>query len=445
MTTTLLALFLFIVIFILMYQERLERRVAMLTGAGLFVALGGVIGFYPFIKVVDAIYFETLALIFGMSMISATLSKAGVFALWAHRTASYTHGNGWLALVVLALVTYFFSLFLNNLATMVVILPITLVLCRTAKMNTIPVLVVEIIASNLGGASTIMGDFPNMIISSAANLYLLDFMGSMMPICLILLAVMLLYFQWRGGFFGDIPDQIENQTYNLDKFLGDEGHYVERYNPKLARTAAAVLFIMMCGFLSAEWLGIRPGTIALFAGILLMFLVQFPGKTLFEAANVGDILFFLGLFIMVGGLQAAGVLTGITRLIQFLGQDRATWELIALMWVAALVTPFLSAGPATAFFIPVALEMSKLIDGDAVWWALSLGILAGSSMALTGATAGSIAATYLERDWQLHPEESKRLGCGTGLDFRRYLHYGLPVSLIFLSLSTFYIAIIAPD
>ncbi|MBF0438781.1 MAG: anion permease, partial [Magnetococcales bacterium] len=203
MPITLLSLLLFSLFFVLMYLEILDRRVAMLSGGAAFVVLGSMLGFYPLYKAVESIYFETLALIFGMSMISATLAKAGFFALWARRIVNYSRGNGWLTFILLSLITYFFSLFVNNLATMVVMLPITLGLCKTARLNPVPVVIALIIASNLGGASTIMGDFPNMIIASAGTLQFLDFIGGMMPACLLELAVLLqkfstIYRQPRG-------------------------------------------------------------------------------------------------------------------------------------------------------------------------------------------------------------------------------------------------------
>lgn len=440
MLIPLLASSLFLIFFILMAMGLLDRRFAMLAGAGAMVVLGGVMGFYPLVKVVESIYFETLALIFGMSMISATLSKAGFFADWARRAAIYTHGNGWVALVVLTLITYFFSLFVNNLATMVVMLPITLALCRAALMNTVPVLIALIIASNLGGASTIMGDFPNMIISSAGQLHFLDFIGGMMPPCLVMLAAMLLFFQWRKELFFSSSSQVHSlANQDLERFLGEVDGGSKGADPRLTAIGITVLMLVLVGFLLAEWLGVRPGVIALAAGVLLLFLVPFPGKTVLEAASLGDILFFFGLFVLVGGVQAAGVLKGVTGLIVTLGAGNPTLELLAFMWLAALVTPFLNAGPATAFFIPVAVQMHSLIPGDGVWWALSLGVLAGSSMALTGATAGSVAASHLERDWASHPGEVVRLGEANGLNFRNYLIYGLPISLLFLSLSSVYL------
>ncbi|MBF0127175.1 MAG: sodium:proton antiporter [Magnetococcales bacterium] len=443
MFISLFSLLLFAVCFVLMHLGILDRRVAMMGGGIAFVLSGWLVGFYLPIQALEAVYFETLALIFGMSMISATLAKAGWFTLLAQRTATCTNGNSWLALILLTLTTYTFSLFVNNLATMMVMLPITLSLCRATRMNTVPILIAEIIASNLGGASMMMGDFPNMIISSAGNLHFLDFIGGMMPACLLELAALLLFFQWRKTIFSTpspIP-ALRPAAEDALRLIDAERNGTTPYDARLARIGGVTLVLVLIGFVSGPWHGVRPGTIALLAGVILMFLSPFPGKTLWDAAGLGDMIFFLGLFLMVGGLKGAGVLEVVEDWIVTLGANQPTLELLALMWIAALLTPFLNAGPATAFFVPVALEMNGHIPGQGVWWALSLGVLAGSSMALTGATAGSVASTHLERDWQRHPEEILRFGVGNGLHFRNYLAYGLPVALLFLCISTVYVAL----
>jgi Na+/H+ antiporter NhaD/arsenite permease-like protein len=145
----------------------------------------------------------------------------------------------------------------------------------------------------------------------------------------------------------------------------------------------------------------------------------------------------------VGGLNAAGILDGLTWVIEKIGQGNSAFELVALMWMAGIVTVFLNAGPSTAFFIPVAMQMSFYIPGETVWWALSLGVLAGSSASLTGATAGSIASSQLETQLKEYPETARYIPSGRTLDFREFFRWGLPIMLIFLCLSTVYILLIA--
>lgn len=432
------AVLLFIVVFVALYTGRVDRRLAMMAGAGLFLVLGGVAdGFYTPRMALDAIYFDTLILLFGMSLISDTLARSGLFVVLAERAALYALGSGWLILVLFSLLTYLVSCFVNNLAAMVVVLPVTLEQCRLARINPVPILIAEVVASNLGGASTMIGDFPNMIIASAAHLHFFDFLGGMMVPCLLLLATMLLFFQSRRGALGIAmrPDPAYRPGSLLTAQITD---------PYLYRLGLVVLLLALLGFLAAQSLGIRPATVALVAGVVLLVSGKFAKESVWEAMNGGDILFFLGLFVMVGGLRAAGVLDGITWLITSVGGGNSRMELLLLLLLAGGVTLFLNAGPSTAFFIPVAADMSHYIPGSIVWWTLSLGVLAGSSASLTGATAGSVAVTYLERHLVRFPDMRADLVPAQGLDAATFLRQGLPIMAMFLGISALYILLVMP-
>lgn len=432
------AVVLFVAVFAMVYTGRVDRRLAMMVGAGLFLVLGAVAdGFYTPRMALDAIYFDTLILLFGMSLISDTLARSGLFTVLAERAALYALGSGWLILVIFSLLTYLVSCFVNNLAAMVVVLPVTLEQCRLARVNPVPILMAEVVASNLGGASTLIGDFPNMIIASAAHLHFMDFLGGMMVPCLILLAAMLLFFQSRRlplG-IGMGPDPAYRPGTLLTAQVTD---------PYLYRLGLVVLLLALLGFLVAKSLGISPASVALVAGAVVLVGGKFAKESLWEAMNGGDILFFLGLFVMVGGLRAAGVLDGVTWLITTLGGGRSGVELLLLLVLAGGVTLFLNAGPSAAFFVPVAADMSHYIPGPVVWWALSLGVLAGSSASLTGATAGSLSVTCLERYLARFPEMRASLVPAQGLDPQTFLRQGLPIMALFLSISALYLLLVMP-
>ncbi|MBF0400442.1 MAG: sodium:proton antiporter [Magnetococcales bacterium] len=433
-----LAVLLFAAVFVAFYSGRVDRRLAMMGGAGLFLLLGWLLdGFYTPRMALDAIYFDTLILLFGMSLISDTLARSGLFAVLAERAALYAMGSGWLTLVLFSLLTYLVSSVVNNLAAMVVMLPVTLEQCRLGRINPVPILIAEVVASNLGGASTMIGDFPNMIIASAAHLHFVDFLAGMMVPCLLLLAAMLLFFQVRRHLLGIAvrPDPGYRPGTLLTAQITD---------PYLYRLGLVVLSLTLLGFLGAKALGIRPATVALSAGLLLLVTGRFAKESLLEAMNGGDILFFLGLFVMVGGLRAAGVLDGVTWLISTVGGGNSRLELLLLLVMAGLVTLFLNAGPSTAFFIPVAADMSGYIPGPIVWWALSLGVLAGSSASLTGATAGSVAVSYLERHLVRFPAMRASLIPAQGLDAAVFLRQGLPIMALFITVSALYILLVMP-
>ena len=206
----------------------------------------------------------------------------------------------------------------------------------------------------------------------------------------------------------------------------------------------AILGAALAGFLVTDLIGVRPGWIALTAGLAALSLGGFDREDILAASGATDILFFFGLFVMVGGLAAAGVLNGFVWLIDHASGGHDLLRLLMLMWVAAISTVFLNAGPATAFFVPVAISMqASPAASEVVWWALSLGVLAGSSAALTGATAGEVAATHVERFFETNPGMRALTPAGAGLDFRGYLRWGMPIMGIFLGLSSLYIAVIS--
>ena len=427
----------FITVFVVIYLEAVDRRVAVILGAAAIVVCGLLAGFFSLQMAIESIYFETLTLIFGMSAISAILTRSGLFTLIATRTANHAMGNGWWVLLMFVLVTYGLSLMVNNLAAMVVILPVTLSVCAQMKINPVPLLIAEIIASNLGGASTMVGDFPNMIISSAGHLHFIDFIGGMMVPCLVLLAVLLGYFQYHRKEFAAGVENGGSTGGRMDEPATD---------PHLMRVGLYVLGLSLVGFLLGDITGLRPGWVAVIAGIVVLFLAGGEGggeKDWFAACGGQDIVFFACLFIMVGGLVAAGALDGVVWLIQTISDGQGVLMMLALMWISAFLTIFLNAGATTAFFVPVASSMDAAIADPTVWWALSLGVLAGSSAALTGATAGPLAATHLDRFIKAHPGTADAIPAGGHLDFKGYLYWGLPVMGIFLVLSSFYVIAVA--
>ncbi|MBF0170031.1 MAG: anion permease [Nitrospinae bacterium] len=443
MPPLMVATLIFAAFFGAVWSGRVGRQWAALAGGGAMAVAGILFGFYSGAMVADAVYGETLALIFGMSLIAASLARGGVFGRIAGTVARMAEGNSRLVLILFMLLTYTLSLAVNNLATVVVLLPVALRVCWSSGLNPVPLTIGMVVASNLGGASTMVGDFPNMIIASVADLTFLDFIGGMMVPCLLLLAATLLYFERaKGGFHAHATSAAERKVRlgaaeELSEITADERFYT--------RLGLGALTLALVGFLATDATTIRPSVVALAIGMGVVFLGQWDPRSLFDAVGGGDILFFVGLFVMVGGVNAAGGLEWLDTLIERAGQGKASYELALLMWIAGGATILLNAGPSTAFFIPVATEMSYRIPGDAVWWALSLGVLAGSSAALTGATAGSVAVSQLERSFRDYPGFAALVPAGGTLDFKEYLRWGFPLMALFLALSTPYILLMAPN
>ncbi|CAK0756127.1 Magnetosome protein MamN [Gammaproteobacteria bacterium] len=423
-----LSLALFALVFFLVEAEKVDRNQAMLAGAALMLVLGGWFGFYAPRKALFAIYFDTLALIFGMSLVVNLLVRSGLFGVLAVRVATYSRGHAPLVLVLLVLMSYGFSLVVNNLAAMLMILPLTLALCHTVRLEPVPILIAELIASNLGGASTLIGDFPNMIIGAAGKLHFDDFIGGMMVPCLIMLAILLGFFRGR---------LVRSEDLGGSETVKPVSPVVDRH---LFRMGLSVMGATLLALIFAQPLGLQPATIALVAGIIVLVGGRIPPEALFKAMSGGDILFYAALFVMVGGLQASGVLEGLHTLIVNLGGQSATRTVLVLMWVSALLTPFLNPGPTTALLVPVAELLNREFAGSPVWWALSLGVLAGTSATLSGATAGPVVASQMMHQLAEH---RRQYPSGWVLDSGRYRQWGLPIAITFLAFSTLYIAMLS--
>jgi Na+/H+ antiporter NhaD/arsenite permease-like protein len=432
-----LSVLVFFAVFAAMFREVVAGHVAVLAGAAALLLIGSLDGSFTPQMAMNSIYFETLALIFGMSAMSALIAKSGLFASLAEGVAEHSLGNGWWVLVMMSLATYSIALVTNNIATMVIILPISLNICRRVELNPVPLIVAEIVAANLGGASTMIGDFPNMIIASAGVLHFNDFIAGMMVPCLVLLALTLVYFESRLPGWRSAPRKIALLS-DDDHVLGHPG-----IDQDLLRKGLFILGLALAGFILAGSINVRPGWIAFVAGLAALVLGRFGDKDIFQSCGGHDILFFVGLFVMVGGLTAAGVLDWCVWAIEGLGGSNAVVRILVFLWVVAGLTALIGGSTSAALFAPVAASLLTDNDPQTAWWALSLGILAGTSGALSGATSGSLAVTQFERFAKLHPEILKMIPAGQGLGHREYARWGGPIMVVFLCFSSLYIVAIA--
>ena len=433
-----LTILVFVVVFAVLYRGAENGHVVVLVGAALVMAVGELAGDYSLKMALDSIYFETLALIFGMSAISSLLARSGVFAVLAADTARHSQGSAVWVLVMMSLVTYGIALITNNLATMAVVLPVTLSVCYRMGLNPVPVIIAEIIAANLGGASTMIGDFANMILASAGRLHFNDFIGGMMVPCLVLLAVTLVFFEarlrqhWLPQAEASHPDSSET---------GDL--LAPKADATLLRSGLVIFGLMVAALVFAGKIDLRPGWVALAGGLVALLLGRFRNDEIFFACGGNDLLFFLGLFVLVGALNAAGVLDWMVDWLESSTVGHASWRAVLLLWMAAGLTLFVGGGTTAAVFAPVAATLQIDGYGDASWWALALGIMAGSSGALAGSTAGTLVVNQYAWFVKQHPGILATIPAGGDFSHREYMRWGMPLMGIFLGLSTLYVVALA--
>ena len=332
-------------------------------------------------------------------------------------------------MILFCLLTYFLSLFVNNLTAIIVIVPITLNMSAIAGFAPRPIIIGEIISSNLGGASTMVGDFPNMLISAEAGIGFNQFIFFMMPVCLILLGVLLVFLKVKNGGCDNKPDKNIGPLKIIKPRLTEREHKAER-------RAIFVLCPVVLLFTVAENISVSPSAIALFGALILYMFSGINRSSILKHVGFNDILFFVGLFIVVGSLEACGLLQYIAKGIAFLSFGKPWLLCLVLMWTAAFLTAFLSAGPTTAFFFPVVLGIGMAAPQNVIWWALSLGVLAGSSATVVGATAGPVAVSLVEKFGSDYRPDLK---AESRITYRQFASIGVPMMFMILAVSSIYV------
>lgn len=417
------------VMFYLLYKHIVSRVLVVSSFSGVFVLLGLLFDNYSPLDAFFAIDVNTISLLLGMGIIAAVLDRTGFFVSIAFKLRQAAGSSRLKIMVLFCLLTYGLSLFANNLIVMMIVVPMTMNLAATIGFDPRPVIVGEIISSNLGGASTMIGDFPNMIISSQTGIAFIPFIANLMPICLILLGVLLLFLKARSDDFGgvvEIPSLPE-------KMVEPRLTAVDR---RVIRRALFVLIHMIFLFCLSEWVSLNTSAVALIGGLSLFLFSGIDRKSLLRRIPFNDVIFFTGLFVVVGGLEATCLLEYVSKGIVLLSFGKVWLLSLVVMWSAAFITAFLSAGPTTALLIPVEMGLGMQPPHHIIWWALSLGVLAGASASIVGATAGPVSISLIENYSRKY---RMKLAGGNTLTSAQFSRIGLPVMFTFLAFSTVYI------
>jgi Na+/H+ antiporter NhaD/arsenite permease-like protein len=375
----------------LILTEKFDRMVVGIIGATLMVGLGKILGFYSEAQAIAAIDFNTIGLLLGMMILVALLEPTGFFqylAVWAGRLSK---GRPVRLLILLGTVTTIVSMFLDNVTTVVLIAPVTILICEILGTPSTPYLLAEALLSNTGGTATLVGDPPNVLIGSAAGLSFNDFLVNALPIVAVawLVALLLLLFLFRR--------ELAVRPQNMDAVM--------RLNPVEAlddrKTAKKVLIVLgaaVLGFFVSHVLHISPSFIALgAAGAALLWARPDIKKTL-QHVEWSVLLFFAALFVMVGGLEAAGVFEALVRVLE--GADAIPPVLfgVILIWVVAGLSAVVDNIPITIAMIPILQGLGASgMDITPLWWALAFGAGFGGNGTIIGSTANIIVVTLSEK------------------------------------------------
>jgi len=416
MNEILIATSIFVIAYVLIVTEKIDRMVAALLGGMAMIIF---VGSYTQEEAFHHVDFNVIFLLAGMMIIAGVISETGLFQWLAVRAVQIGKGNPIRVLQILVVVTAVGSALLDNVTVVVLIAPVTLFVASSLGVNPLPFLIAEVIASNIGGAATLIGDPPNIIIGSAANIDFVTFLLNMGPIVIVCLIfyVLLLPLLFRK----QVPSTEQaNSIENLDA----TGLIS---NPILLRQSLIVLGGVLLGFMLHGTLHLDTATVALTgAAVLLLWSRRDPHKAL-EDVEWGTLLFFVGLFIMVEGLVAVGAIDlAANWLLDLTGGDLQVTAM-AILWISAIASGIIDNIPYTATMVPLIQNLgARGMDTWPLWWALAMGADFGGNATLVGASANVVVASFAARS-------------GHHISFIKFLGYGVIVTFVTLLFSTVYL------
>jgi Na+/H+ antiporter NhaD/arsenite permease-like protein len=425
---TWLAASLFIITYALIMIERVNRAIVALLAAGLMI-LSGVLTQEAAIQGID---FNTIGLLTGMMIIVAITRQSGVFQFLAIWSTKRVGASPWGILVMLVLVTAVFSALLDNVTTVLLIVPVTLLITDELKVNPYPYLFSEIFASNIGGTATLIGDPPNIMIGSAVGLSFNDFVINLGPAVAFILPVTLIpiYLIWGRSLYASSELRQRVMAYDEKEAITDR---------VLLWKSMLVLVLVVIGFVFAHDINQQPATIAMFGAALLMLLDNLPRAFNDQASachkTYGEvewttIFFFIGLFIVVYGLESTGLLDTLAlEVIDLTGGDPAITAL-SILWVSAVASAVVDNIPFVATMIPLIEGMEEAMGGSEqlmpLWWSLALGSCLGGNGSLVGASANLIVAGFADR-------------AGQPIRFMPFMLMAFPLMIFSIAMSSVYV------
>ena len=394
-----IATLIFVVVYGLVISEKINRAILALLGAGLLI-LTGVLTQEAALRGVD---FNTIGLLLGMMVIVNITGRSGVFqyvAIWSAKKVDARPAG---VLIMLSAVTAVFSAMLDNVTTVLLVVPVTILITEELKVNSFPFLVSEILSSNIGGTATLIGDPPNIMIGSAVGLTFNQFVANLAPVIVVIEVVTLAIFMflWRNSLIATREAMLQVMQFKEIEALKDT---------RLLKQSLFVITLVIIGFMTAHSLHLEPATIAIFGAALLLLMDNLRHSPehqsekvhqAFASAEWVTLLFFVGLFILVHGLESAGVIRWMAQLLLDATGGNFNTTAVAVLWASAILSAFIDNIPFVATMIPMIKSMAPVFGGEQalvpLWWALSLGACLGGNGTLIGASANLVVAGLSER------------------------------------------------
>lgn len=408
----------FVLVMVAIVSEKVHRTVAAMAGAVALV----IIGIMTIENCIECIDFNTLGVLAGMMLFVGVVKESGLFEYLAIKAAKLAKGNPWRIMVAFMVVTAVLSAFLDNVTTVLLIGPMTLTICNILRVNPIPYLITEIMASNIGGTSTLIGDPPNIMIGSAAGLSFGDFITNLSIPVIIILAATILCFKFLYGRKLKVDSHAVKQVMELDEKVAikDRSLFIK---------SIVMICLVVVGFIFHGSLGVESSIVALSAAAIMLLIGKQDVEEVVAGIEWTTILFFVGLFVVVGGMEQVGIITALANFLLDATAGQVVITMLILLWVSAIVSSILDNIPFVATVIPILLTMEASgMDVAPLWWAVSLGACLGGNGTLIGASANVVLSGISAKHG--HP-----------ITFINYLKVGYPLMLLSIVISSVYLLI----
>ena len=424
---------LFILAYALIISEKIHKTIVGIFGAALMIVIGIVTQEDAFHSIDLGVDWNVVFLLISMMIIINIMKPTGVFEYVAIKSAKVAKGKPFAIMAIFSVVTAVLSAFLDNVTTVLLIAPVTLLICQALELDVVPYLITEAIASNIGGTATLIGDPPNIMIASKAQLDFMSFVYNLTPVIIVVLIAYVITIKFIFGKRLKVKEELRQRVMAMN-----ENEAIK--DPTLLKKSLAVLAVTITGFVMHGALHLEPATIALFgAGLLLLVSGTKEPHHILAEAEWATIFFFIGLFIIIGGVVKVGLIKWMSVQVLALTQGNLLGTSMIVMWFSAFASAFIDNIPYVATMNPLIIDMAKQLwpnlsgvqllhhpDLMPMWWSLALGACLGGNGTAIGASANVIVVGMAEK-------------MGKPISFKQFMLYGMPLMIESVIICTVYV------
>ncbi len=411
---------LFVITYALIVTEKFNRTSIAIFGAMLMLIFNVENQEMAF----ESIDFNTIFLLIGMMIIVSIMKRTGIFEYMAIYIAKFVKGDPWKMVVLFSLLTGVSSAILDNVTTILLVVPVTIVIAEALDLNPIPFLIPEVIIANIGGTATLIGDPPNIMIGSASGLGFNDFLINLAPIVIVIVAITLIVLRFIYKQKLVCGEQSKARIMNMDESVAIK-------DKTLLIKSLIVLSITVIGFLLHQYLGYESATVALFGAGLLLLVSKIDPEEILSELEWPTIFFFASLFILVGALESVGVIEFLAEKMLSMTGNNLLLTVMIILWGSAIASAFLDNIPFVATMIPLIQNLSSMTGMNIIplWWALALGACLGGNGTMIGASANVIVGGLLEKN-------------GYKLSFKDFMKVGFPLMILSVAIASVYMYVV---